>query len=205
MTTLGPVVLEGAHIRLEPLRTHHCEGLMEAGKSPEIWTWLLEYPQTLEAMREMVQRAMQAEEAGREFPFTVVERHTGRVLGTTRYLEVQESHRTAEIGWTWYARDVWATAVNPEAKFLLLQHAFETWGAMRMQLKADSLNARSRAAIAKLGARFEGILRNQRRRRDGTWRDAAMYSMINTEWPAVKERLLARLDQQPAHLSRGQA
>ena len=190
MNALGPVRLEGAHIRLEPLQVEHAEGLWAAGQSPEIWRWLAVAPATLEEMRQYVSQAMAA--AG-QHPFAVVEKVTGRVVGSTRYLEVDEENRTAEIGWTWYARDVWATVVNPEAKFLLLRHAFETWGAMRVQFKADAKNVRSCTAIGRLGARLEGTLRNHRIRRDGTVRDSAVFSIIDTEWPDVKAGLLARI------------
>lgn len=190
MNALGPVVLEGAHIRLEPLQLEHAEALMEAGRAPEIWTWLAVAPATVAEMHEYVRGALASPG---QHPFAVVDRTTGRVVGSTRYLEVDEGNRTAEIGWTWYARDVWATVVNPEAKFLLLRHAFETWGAMRVQFKADAQNVRSCTAIRRLGAQHEGTLRNHRIRRDGTIRDSAVFSILDREWPAVKAGLLERI------------
>lgn len=196
MPNLGPIFLDGRTVRLEPLRPSHAAGLLAAGQtSPDIWTWLPAVLTTAEAVDAFIASAQQSEAAGTDFVFAVLDRATGRVLGSTRYMDVSAANRGAEIGWTWYARDVWATAVNPECKFLLLRHAFEQWGAMRMQLKADACNERSRAAILRLGAQFEGILRKHRFRRDGTVRDTAMYSILDTEWPAVKEGLLRRLQQ----------
>jgi RimJ/RimL family protein N-acetyltransferase len=117
----------------------------------------------------------------------------GRIIGSTRYLDVQEEDRTAEIGWTWYEPPAWGTIVNPEAKFLLLRHAFEEWHAIRIALKTDVRNLRSQSAIARLGAVYEGTLRNQRIRPDGSYRDTPIYSIIESEWPSVKRSLEARL------------
>lgn len=193
MAGLGPIVLEGRNVRLEPLRPHHAEALLRAGQAPEIWAWMPARLSTSEAVDRFIADAVRAENAGAEYAFAVVSVKDERVVGSTRYMDVQAVHQGVEIGWTWYSPDVWAGPVNPEAKFLLLRHAFETWSARRVQLKTDGLNARSRSAIAKLGAQYEGTLRNHRRRPDGTFRDTVMFSIVDTEWPAVKERLMRRI------------
>lgn len=194
-TALGPVTLSGRFVHLEPLGPAHLEGLLEAAQDERIWTWL---PKTLaseSAMREFVDEAVARTRAGTEFPFAVVLAESGRVVGASRYMDVAPESRGLEIGWTWYAPDMWGTCVNPEAKLLLMRHAFEECGAIRVYFKTDEKNARSRAAIAKLGAQFEGILRNHRIRPDGTYRGSAVYSVVDTEWPDVKAGLESRLAQ----------
>jgi RimJ/RimL family protein N-acetyltransferase len=190
---LGPITLTGKHIRLEPMRPGHAAGLLEAGRSEEIWTWLPSKPFTPESMDRWISKARDAETQGREYPFVVVRLSDQRVIGSTRYLDVQEEDRTTEIGWTWYATETWGGVVNPEAKFLLMRHAFEDWHAIRVALKTDVKNLHSQAAIKKLGARYEGTLRNQRIRRDGSFRDTVIFSIIDGEWPAAKARLEERL------------
>ena len=140
-----------------------------------------------------VTKAMHAESQGREYPFVVTRLSNGRLIGSTRYLDVQEDDRNVEIGWTWYVPDAWGGAVNPEAKYLLMRHAFEDWGAIRVALKTDIRNLHSQAAIKKLGAKYEGLLRNQRIRRDGSYRDTVIFSITDREWPAVKSRLEQRI------------
>ena len=138
--------------------------------------------------------ALQAQAAGTEVPFTLVRQSDGAVVGTTRYLDIRRPHRTLEIGWTWLAPEAQRTAINTEAKFLLLTQAFDVHGAMRVQLKTDERNERSRAAITRLGAVFEGILRNyQTRAHDGYVRNTAMYSITAAEWPAVKAGFAEKL------------
>ena len=144
-------------------------------------------------MSEWIAAALEAERQGREYPFAIFDQ-TGELVGSSRYMEVQTRDRGVEIGWTWYARRHWGTTVNPESKFILLRHAFEDWGAIRVALKTDVLNVHSQAAIRKLGARFEGVLRQHRIRRDGSYRDTVMFSILDSEWPQVRERLLRRLD-----------
>ncbi|HYF79169.1 MAG TPA: GNAT family protein [Symbiobacteriaceae bacterium] len=190
MAELGPVLLSGTHIRLEPLRPHHAPELLLAGRHPEIWPWMSQSLTTEAAVARFIADALKAEEKGLECAFAVVSVSSGKVLGSTRYMDVQAAHRGLEIGWTWYTPEVWGTVVNPEAKFLLLRHAFESWGALRVQLKTDGRNLRSQAAIRKLGAQYEGTLRNHRIRPDGTVRDTAMFSIIDTEWPAIKSGLV---------------
>lgn len=193
--SLGPTALEGRLIRLEPLRPHHAPGVYSAGCFPEIWTWLSSSITTPVDAERFIATAMDGEASGRELPFAVVRRADDRVLGSTRYLEIDAVNRTVEIGWTWYTPAVWGTAVNPEAKLLLMQHAFEDWGARRVWLKTDHLNRHSQAAVLKLGAVYEGTLRNHRIRKDGSIRDTVIFSVIDSEWPAVKAGLLARLEE----------
>jgi RimJ/RimL family protein N-acetyltransferase len=191
---LGPCTLEGRNIRLVPLHEAHADGLLQAAQHEEIWAWMSATPTSMAALREWLAAAFRAQAAGLEYAFTVVRMEDGRVLGSTRYMEVQAAHRGLEIGWTWYEPAVWGTLVNPEAKYLLLRHAFESWGAIRVQLKTDLRNLRSQAAIARLGAVREGVLRQHRIRRDGTRRDSVMFSIIDREWPAVKAGLEGRLN-----------
>ncbi len=193
MPVLCPITLRGKHIRLEPLRREHAPALLAAGQAPEIWTWLSAAPTTLAAMEEWIAAALRAQDEGREVPFTVVDGRRERVIGSTRYMDIEASNRSAEIGWTWYTPEAWRTVVNPEAKYLLLRHAFEDWGAIRVALKTDTLNVQSQAAIRKLGARREGTLRNHRIRRDGTIRDTVLFSILYREWPAVKAALERRI------------
>lgn len=193
MIDLGPVILEGKYVRLEPLRPHHADALLQAGQAPEIWAWLPARLTTAGAVDKFIAAAMQAEADGLEYAFAVVMRESDRVIGSTRYMDVQAAHYGVEIGWTWYSPDTWGTAINPEAKFLLLSHAFDDWGAKRVQLKTDGNNTRSQAAIAKLGAKREGTLRNHRIRPDGTIRDTVMFSILDEEWPEVKAGLMRRI------------
>jgi RimJ/RimL family protein N-acetyltransferase len=193
MATLGPITLTGRHIRLEPLRREHGPALVEAGRAEEIWTWMPTRPLTAETVDRWLEKAMQAASQGREYPFVVVQLEDNRVIGSTRYLDVQEDDRTVEIGWTWYSPGAWGGVVNPEAKYLLMRHAFDGWRAIRVALKTDIKNVRSQAAIKKLGARYEGTLRNQRIRPDGSYRDTMIFSITESEWPAVKTRLEERL------------
>jgi len=190
---LGPVTLEGRHVRLEPLTREHVEPLVAVAQTDEISTFLpldLKAPGVLSAK---VDSLLANQTRGIEFPFAVITRHDGRVVGSTSYLDVTEEHRGTEIGWTWYSPQVWGTAVNPEAKYLLMNHAFEEWGAIRVFLKTDVRNLRSQAAIKKLGAQYEGTLRNHRILPDGSRRDSVIFSIVDHEWPGVKARLEARL------------
>lgn len=191
--SLGPCVLEGGDLRLEPLREAHAAGLLAAGDDPEIFRWLSQDLMDAQAVEAFIAAARSAEEQGTAYAFAVVRRVDGRILGSTRYLDVDEGSRTVEVGWTFYSRAAWGGTVNPQAKYLLLAHAFEEWGAMRVALRTDSRNLHSQAAIRKLGALYEGTLRSHRLRKDGSVRDTVCFSIVREEWPAVRERLLARL------------
>ena len=189
-----PVVLTGRHVRLEPLAAMHAAALFAAGRDPEVHRYLLDEPPATEAdVAATIAAALAAAAAGTQVPFVILHLASGRVAGTTRYLDLRRDHRALEIGYTWLAPEFQRTAVNTEAKYLLLRHAFETLGAVRVQLKTDERNARSRRAIERLGARFEGILRNYQTRADGFVRNTALFALTDADWPAAKARLEARL------------
>ena len=190
---LGPVVLEGSQVRLEPLDRRHADDLAVAAADPLIWRWLPVQVNSREDLEHWIDDALAAAAAGTERAFAVIDLRTGRAVGSTRYMDIAPAHKGVEVGWTWYGRDAWGSAVNPESKLLLLGHAFEDWGAIRLYLKTDSLNERSRAAIAKLGAKYEGDLRNHRIRPDGSYRHSSHYSILDSEWPEVKEGLERRV------------
>ena len=194
MENLGSCTLEGRYVRLEPLMKDHVEALYNAGKSSD-FTWLSTLLDSVDAVSNWVTDTLRNQEMKREYPFAVVLKDSNRIVGSTRYAGVQYDHHTVEIGYTWYSSDVWGTAVNPESKFLLLRHAFEDWNAIRVQIETDSGNLRSQRAILKLGAKFEGRLRNHRIRRDGTYRDTMMYSITDSDWNIVKNLLKNRIEQ----------
>lgn len=189
------VLLEGRHVRLEPLTHGHAEGLFAAGRDPAIFKYLLIPPfASVGAVEEHIDEALRAQAAGTEVAYATVRRSDGHVVGSTRFIDIRRPHRGLEIGWTWIAPEAQRTALNTEAKYLMLRQAFEGWGALRVQLKTDANNAQSRAAILRLGAVYEGILRKQLLRpHDGYERDTAMFSIIESEWPAVKAGLEAKL------------
>lgn len=188
-----PVVLEGAHVRLEPLRAEHLDGLCDVGLDSQLWRWTTGRVATRDDMRDYVAEAMSLSAAGHTVPFATVERATGRIVGSTRFANIVADHRRVEIGWTWIAQPWQRSAVNTEAKLLMLTHAFDTWGCNRVELKTDALNERSRSAIARLGAKEEGVLRAHMVVADGRLRDTVYYSILRDEWPEVRQRLFDRL------------
>jgi len=193
-----PVALDGRRVRLEPLERKHLAGLVEAGADPATWTWM-HAPLTDEgSMLAWLDDALRARDAGAEVPFATVEAATGRVLGSTRFMSIVPAHRRLEIGWTWLAPAARGTGANTEAKHLMLAHAFEELGAVRVELKTDALNARSRAALAGIGARFEGVSRRHQLMASGRVRDSAWYAVTDEDWPAVREHLRGRLAAQEA-------
>jgi RimJ/RimL family protein N-acetyltransferase len=190
---LDPVTLEGAVVRLEPMTVDHIDGLAEIVE-PSIFTWMLAEPLTREQVKVYVEAALAQQATGQEVPWVTVERASGRVIGSTRYLSIAPEHLRLEIGWTWIAPAWQRTAVNSEAKLLQLEHAFERLGARRVEFKTDARNEQSRAALVGIGATFEGILRAHLVTRDDGRRDSAYYSILDHEWPRVRERLRRRLD-----------
>jgi len=188
-----PVTLEGAYVRLEPLARAHLAGLAEVGLDQELWRWIPTPVRTQEEMAAYIEAALGEQERGESLPFAIAEKTTGRAIGSTRYGNIDRTHHRVEIGWTWVAREWQRTAMNTEAKYLLLRHAFETLGCMRVELKTDSLNARSRAAILRIGASEEGIFRNHMITASGRLRHTVYFSIIDSEWPAAKARLEAIL------------
>ncbi|MEU5693514.1 GNAT family protein [Actinosynnema sp. NPDC020468] len=191
MTWYDRPVLEGPHVRLEPLQPRHAEGLFEACGDPAIWQWLsVARPATVEDMRVIVEDSIGTPN---RLAWAQVDPATGEVAGTTSYYEIDPRHRGLYIGFTWIGARWQRTALNTNAKYLLLGHAFETLGAHRVGWHTDHRNDRSQKAIERLGATKEGVLRVHRVRPDGTLRDTVVYSMTAAEWPAVKERLEQRL------------
>ncbi len=186
---VSPVTLEGAHVRLEPLAKAHLAGLAQVGLEEELWRWIPVPVRTVEEMATYIETALQEQERGVSLPFALIEKAAGRAIGSTRYGNIDRTHRRMEIGWTWVAREWQRTAVNTEAKYLLLRHAFETLGCIRVELKTDSLNEKSRAAILRLGAREEGIFRNHMITANGRIRHTVYFSIVDSEWLEVKARL----------------
>ncbi|MBH1937134.1 GNAT family N-acetyltransferase [Streptomyces sp. AV19] len=190
-----PIALTGRHVRLEPLDMSHRDALFVAGgRDDEVWRWLDgPAPRTPDELGARMRTLLDAAEHGEYVPFAVVHRATGQAAGWTTFMDIDTADERLEIGWTWYGRAYWRSPVNTEAKLLLLTHAFEELGMGRVQLKTDHLNERSQAAIARLGARREGVLRRHRRRADGSWRDTVYFSLLAEEWPASKAFLASRL------------
>lgn len=195
MAELVPCTLVGRRVRLEPLTRDDAEGLVEAGKGVD-WRWMFSSVTSRAEAERYIASSQASREKGDEFAFAVKLGADGRIVGSTRYMDIQPSHRGVEIGGTWYSPEFQGTVVNPECKYLLLRHAFEDWGAVRVQLKTDVRNEKSQRAILKLGARFEGKLRNHRVRPDGTLRDTMMYSITAEEWPEVRAGLVSRVGRQ---------
>jgi N-acetyltransferase len=190
---LVPVTLEGTHVRLEPLTPAHLDGLCAVGLDPELWRLTVSRVHDRRDMERYLVEALEEHRAGTALPFATVSRATGRVIGSTRFGNASRLHRRVEIGWTWLGRPFQRTAANTEAKLLMLRHAFETWGCIRVELKTSTLNLRSRAAILRLGAREEGVLRHHMINEDGSLRDSVFFSILAEEWPDVRRRLEGRL------------
>lgn len=190
---LVPVTLEGRQVRLEPLAVRHLDGLTAVGLEPAIWTWMIGPISTPADMREWLEQALAGFAAGRELPFATVERASGSVVGSTRYLNIEPAHRRLEIGYTWLAPRWQRTALNSEAKLLMLAHAFEALSANRVEFKTDSRNEQSRRALLGLGAVEEGTLRRHMVTHAPGLRDSVYFSVVAEEWPDVRRRLEARL------------
>jgi N-acetyltransferase len=187
-------VLEGELVRLEPMTREHEDGLWEASRDERTWRWLsVLQPQTRAELHDYVGDALANAAAGTEMPLVTIRREDGRTVGSTRFLALRPEHRTLEIGWTWLTPDVWGTGINVEAKLLMLEHAFERLGCLRVELKTDALNERSRKAMEALPAQFEGVHRKAMLVRGGQRRDSAWYSVIDDEWADVRANLLRRL------------
>ena len=205
---IGPTVLPGRHVRLEPLAHTHIPGLVAAAREdPELYRWS-SIPQGVMEMAQYVDSALSWREEGSALPFATVRTEDDTVIGSTRFFLLERwgwpaGHPDArrdgfdgcEIGYTWLAASAIRTPANTESKLLMLAHAFETWGVHRVSLMTDARNERSRRAILRLGARFDGVIRAQRPAVDGTIRDTAAYSILEEEWPTVKRQLQSRLDQ----------
>lgn len=181
-------VLKGKHVSLEPLSLEHVIGLQDAVRDGELWNlWFTTVP-TPEAATQYIEQALALSEQGKAMPFAVHDAN-GVIVGSTRYCNIEADHKRLEIGWTWYAQRVQRTALNTEAKLLLLTNAFETLGAIAVEFRTNWFNERSRTAIARIGAKQDGILRNHMLMPDGTRRDTVVFSILDSEWPAVKKNL----------------
>ncbi len=190
----------GRLVTVEPLAAEHERGLIEAAVDGEMFRWMpVDMASSDDAVRRWLATSLENAGAGREVPFAILDAHSGRVLGSTRFLELRFEHLRVEIGWTWLARWAWSTGANVETKLLLLTHAFEQAGCRRVEFKTDARNERSRGALTALGAIFEGVLRKHMVVSEGGARDSAYFSVIDDDWPALKPRLETRRDQ---HLAR---
>lgn len=188
-----PCTLAGRHVRLEPLELSHAEELLDVALDPELWRFTAKRIDSPEAMRSYLERAMAERDAGVSLPFITREATSGRAIGSTRFLNISRDDRRVEIGWTWIGKRWQRTGANTEAKYMMLRHAFETWECVRVELKAGTLNERSRAAIKRIGGVEEGTFRRHMRSADGSWRDTVYFSILDREWPDVKKRLEERL------------
>ena len=191
--TLTPVTLEGRHVRLEPLAQTHHAGLCAVGLDPDLWELIPYRVVTPEDMAAYIQTALNLQAAGTALPFATVHAPSGQVIGSTRFMNIDMANRRVEIGATWIAQPWRRTAVNTEAKYLMLRHAFETLGCIRVELKTDALNQRSRNAIRRIGATEEGTLRQHIITWSGRFRDSVYFSILDSEWPRVKRDLEQKL------------
>jgi RimJ/RimL family protein N-acetyltransferase len=190
---VSPVVLEGRHVRLEPLSPAHAEPLSAAAGDGELWNSTVTIVPSRATMSAYITAALEAQAQGHELPFVIIRKSSDEVVGTTRFYFIDRENRHAEIGYTWLAASAQRTGVNTEAKFLLLTYAFEVWRCIRVAFITDVLNQQSQAAILRLGAKQEGVFRNHLIMPGGRYRDSVCFSIIEAEWPEVKARLEAKL------------
>jgi RimJ/RimL family protein N-acetyltransferase len=188
-----PVVLDGIRVRLEPMTMDHLDALTEAGKYEELWSWTRAKASTRESMREYMQEAFAEQRAGTAMPFVTIDKPSNSVVGSTRFGNIDIGNRRVEIGWTWVTPRFQRTYVNSEAKYLMLSRAFEVWECVRVELKTDLLNAKSRAAMLRLGAIEEGVLRRHMVTYGGRFRDSVYYSILDSEWPGIRDRLRGQI------------
>lgn len=192
-----PVTLSGKLITLKPLSLDHAEDLFYAGQNELIWRYMpVHKSNTIDETNTWIADALKDQQAGTQIPFAISLNEMGKAIGSTRYLDIQIPNRSLEVGWTWISSDYQRTGVNTECKYLLFRHAFETLGAVRVQLKTDGRNIQSQKAIARIGATHEGVLRKSRLVWDGVYRDTVYYSILDTEWQHVKSRLEIMLTMQ---------
>lgn len=190
---IKPITLEGNTVRLEPLSVNHLDGLSAVGIDGEIWRYTMTVIRNRGDMERYIESALELQKQGSALPFAIIEKSSGRAVGSTRYGNIDSQNRRLEIGWTWVARIWQRTSVNTECKYLLLKHAFDTLGCLRVEFKTDSTNEQSRKALLRIGAKEEGIMRNHMITPSGRLRHSAYYSIISSEWPEVKNRLEEKL------------
>lgn len=188
-----PLILEGKHVILKPVEASYVKDFKEAVADGELWKLWYTLVPAPERIDEWIQKCIAEQQQGVSVPFAVVRKSDGKIVGTTRYMRIEKTIRRLEIGHTWYAASVQRTALNTECKYLLLTHAFEKLECVAVEFRTHRMNVRSRAAIERLGAQLDGILRNHGLMLNGTLRDTAVYSILNTEWPMVKKHLEYKL------------
>ena len=192
-----PVVLDGARVCMEPLDlARHWEGLFAIGRDPELWRWTIADASAEPALRDYLATALREQAEGRSLPFATIDKASGRVAGCTRFGNIERAHRKVEIGWTWVGTPFQRSHVNTEAKHLMLSHAFEHWGCLRVEFKTDVRNESSRNAMLRIGCREEGTLRKHMIRDNGGRRDSVYFSILDDEWPTVKAALEAMLQRE---------
>ena len=197
-----PLTLEGAVVRLEPLRREHADLFWKVAQNDleDIFRWIPYSVKTPEDFHRLIDKAFDEQQRGESVVFATVERTSGRAIGSTRFMNIDRVNRRVEIGSTWIAPAWQRTAVNTEAKYLMLRHAFEVWKCIRVELKTDALNQKSRTAILRIGAKEEGTLRRHLLTHTGRVRDTVYFSILDDEWPAVKTKLQARISGSPPSL-----
>lgn len=197
-----PIVLAGRRIRLEPMQARHLARLITAGAHEELWRWTNTRADSVEGMTAYVTEALTAAAAGAALPFVTVDIASGEIIGSTRFASIDHDNRRVEIGWTWITPAFQRSYVNSEAKYLMLCHAFDTWNCIRVELKTDFLNEKSRTAMLRIGATEEGTLRNHIVTYTGRLRDSTYYSVLATEWPEVRARLERLMSREAAGASK---
>lgn len=190
---LESVMLEGEFVRLAPLQINHLNALYQAGSDETIWEWTTNFIKSFEDMKTYVETALDEQARKIALPFVTIEKSSGKIVGSTRFGNIDGKNRKTEIGWTWINPQWQRTAINTEAKLLMLTHAFEVWNCLRVELKTDVLNEKSRKAILRLGAKEEGILRRHLITDTGRFRDTVYFSIIDSEWQTVKANLNGKL------------
>ncbi len=190
---IQPVTLQGRRVTIRPMERDDINDLYEAGKDSEIWTYMPMDITSREDMETLVHEALQAQEAGTAFPFVIYDHEQEKLVGSTRFLDISEKDRHLEIGWTWLSPSMWRSQVNTQCKYLLLKHCFENLSTVRVQFKTDARNIRSQNAIDRIGGIREGILRKCKIMHNGHVRDTVYYSIVDEEWPRVKEKIEKKL------------
>jgi RimJ/RimL family protein N-acetyltransferase len=191
---IEPIILEGKIVRLEPLQADHWVSLYEAGSDAELCRWTTTVVASAEDMRRYVDEALGERQRGISLPFVTIEKSSNEIVGSTRFGNIDANNRRAEIGWTWITPRWQRSSVNTEAKLLMLGHAFETWQCIRVELKTDALNEKSRRAIRRIGGTEEGVFRQHMITETGRIRDTVYFSILDSEWARVKENLVSKLE-----------
>ncbi|MBD1380641.1 GNAT family N-acetyltransferase [Metabacillus arenae] len=187
--------LTGERVQIVPMEKSHIQGLYDIGNNGNIWIHLPKIMQTPNDMESFVEEALENKKSGKEFPFVIILRESDKIIGTTRFLEISNKNNSLEIGWTWLTPTVWGSQINTECKYLLLKYCFESMEVIRVQFKTDEKNVRSQKAIERIGGVKEGILRNHMIRKDGSFRNSVFYSIIESDWASVKQKLEGILEQ----------